>query len=179
MSDALLFWRLFLQPHFDNGKFRLKNLHSTDVADTGEFTEEKREELINAAIEFLIGNQNGPLTSIYTKDALLAQTNSAVVERCGTPYFLITLDSENRYIKRYSVNNMNSLAVSFSTESLGPITVYLASEYQMKGYSFENTRKDPDPNYIAYGYDLLCPMSTETLVVPPQLEEVMDSLIIN
>lgn len=153
----------------ENGAFTLKDLQNTDIQYTEEYTAEQRAQFVESAIDFAINAEAllvGDFSMCLDREEM---REKAVVEKSEKPYFSVLLDNRNLYIKASTISNFNTIAVTMPTKSLGPLTVYLASEFQMKGYSFETATWKKNVNYIPFGYDLLCPITEDALIIPPSL----------
>lgn len=165
---------------WDGESFFLAELHSEDILDTKEFPAEQRAAFIQTALDFMTDSKKGVLQYATAKCDYEDMKERAVVQHSSKPYFKITLDGNGKYIRFESITFIHPIAVSIPSP-VGPVTVYIAAtqEYSYSKHSsaeLQTMEQMEEPEYYAFGYDILCPMTEESLVLLPTLQAVSDKL---
>ena len=163
---------------WENDAYAITDLKCND--NTEELSEAATEEIIDSAYKFMANSQNGILKALDAKE-LEKTKDTAYIQHVSRPYFNILLDQEGYYIRSSTIYYVEPYAVSFGTP-VGPVTIYVSTipeltGMQMKKTGLEQYETDQDESrYVAFGYDLLSPMSEKTLIILPTLQPVSSEL---
>ncbi len=141
--------------------YGLENLVNGDVAQTKELTDQKRYELFQQAIQYLLSG-NEKMTLSVTEEELQSQFISAVVEHTPRTYYNRLYDSEGNVVSSGKFSNCDIYAVNLNCDGYGFFTVYFAPEPQAHGLSVRKLDEDDNLKLVVIGYDAFAPFTEET-----------------
>lgn len=146
----------------DTDTHHLDKLTSSDVADTGEMTQEEKSVLVQDAIAFMqmTDNFNPPSETDWTNAAATAK-----VEHIPEPYFTQFSDTDGQQARSFDFpyNRCEIWAVNLQFPT-GFITVYFAPYLQTLGMESMTAPGETDIDLRPIGYACLNPFTEDTIL---------------
>lgn len=167
LSDYMVMGTAVCTVQLRSGHCRITDLKQSDVGKSHESLDNPlRNELVGKAAEYITDRGCGPSFSFLDREYLEMMKEFAIVEKVPLPYFSLLCSSDGSCLSAGALSGMELYAVNLCYLGTGNITVYLAPEYQTRGFGVSETFFSPDKNFMAFAYDFLYPFSAETLLVP-------------
>lgn len=167
LSDYMVMGTAVCTVKCRSGHCVISGLEHSDIGKSHESLDNPlREELIGKAAEYIADCGRGPVFSLLDREYLESMKEFAVVEKVPLPYFSRLCSSDGSCLPAGALSGMGLYAVNLCYLGTGNITVYLAPEYQTRGFGVSETFFSPDKNFTAFAYDFLYPFSDQTLLVP-------------
>lgn len=169
LPDGQLMGTAKMHISFDvSGKYSVTSLVYSDVAATGELTEDKRSEAIERAFAFFCGEDKGQSTFV-DQTYWEAYKIRAVVEKVDNwLYFPRLFDASGNVASAGKFSGMDAYAVNINYPGYGFATVYVAPQQQINGLRGSTDASD---DLQPFAFDALKPFSRTTLFVPEYQKE--------
>lgn len=159
----------------ESERYVLNSIERADVSATEEITDALRSRMIQMAKEFMISDDKHQHIGFVIDDWEYACDN-ALVEHSGKVYFPKLLSSVGEVIRSGEYFNCDVYAVNLPYSGIGYMTVYIAPELQIRGFTSTIPLGETETTYGILGYDPLHPQSKETLAVPAYLYDEFFSI---
>ena len=141
--------------------YSLCSLTESDVASTGELSEDEREDLVQEAIQYLVQG-NRQMTMNLTREELEAQKQSFIVEHPLGVYYNKLFDTDGKAVSSGAYSKCEIYAVHLNCDGFGYFTVYFAPEPQVNGLSMKTLNKGEQMKLVLFGYDAFAPFTAES-----------------